>query len=220
MRGREAGDSRPHLRGALQDRSACSPCPTQQSLGDRSSSLPLNAPLPGDAITGKGQLNFLEAVDWEDLVGYHIHFYGAGASELPEYVALLRKVASARRINATFHTLVDQAALLKHYCESVGQIHYPRGDANPRAPYEGIYAGNPLFVSEESHLNPAVYEQPFVVTVKSMCQEGFSGAFKEFMKLVRDQHKTVKMAQEFARKELKPYNTYRNICNMIGVCSP
>ena len=100
----------------------------------------------------------------------------------------------------------------------MGQIHYASGDDNPRAPYEGVYAGNALFVTRESLLHPLMYEQEFVVPAVFHQPAEFSVAFERFMRLVRDRRRVGGIIREFVEEHLRPETVYRRICEDIGVC--
>lgn len=100
----------------------------------------------------------------------------------------------------------------------MGQVHYASGDNNPRAAYEGLYAGNPLFVSTSSRLPSRVYEQRFVVGLPfGAPQTEFDGAFEEFMTLVRS-NRTQHEVHYWVEKNLQPASIYTEVCRQIGIC--
>lgn len=158
-------------------------------------------------------------MDPKDLSGYHLAFYGADSNQNSEYFERLQTVARQRGIAASFHDAVAKLDLLRAYCESSGQVHYAHADANPRSPYEGIHAGNPLFVTDESYLHPSIHQQPFVISVPSGTTEGFQEAFRRFMTLVRDSEQTAAAVRSFAKRELRPYAIYHEVCMRVGLCS-
>ena len=168
--------------------------------------------------SSKGQLTFLQTVDPSELQGYHVHFYGSNMNAATGYHVKMRETARMRNISMTIHPPVDKGTLLRRYCRAVGQIHYASGDNNPRAAYEGLYAGNPLFISFESMVNAELYTADFVVGVKYRSDE-FRKSFKHFMRLVRNQSLLQGRIESFVDLHLSPTQIYRRLCIQMGVCS-
>jgi len=171
----------------------------------------------GRYVPSKGQRQFLELVDPQLLAGYHVNFFGAGFDG-SEYPQQLVQLAQARNISITVHPPVDSHGLRSHYCRSMGQIHYAYSDDNPRAPYEGMYAHNPLFVTYESALHKIMYEQQFVVAVNAWDVEGFNPAFQQFMNLVQHRSVLQPLVDEFAHNHLSSQGVFRHLCIDVGVC--
>eukprot|EP00951_Prasinocladus_malaysianus_P035156 scaffold360044_cov30-Prasinocladus_malaysianus.AAC.1 len=173
----------------------------------------------GRYVDSKGQLDFLRAVNPEMLRGYTVDFYGAGyqAGGRP---AEIEGLAKSRGISVEVHDSVSHQTLLKAYCTSAGQVHYAKGDNNPRAGYEGLYAGNPLFITTNSKLPPAMYDQSFVVGLRfNSTQQRFDSAFARFMRLVNDNRTTDKVTG-WVEENLVPAKVYQRLCSDIGVCAP
>jgi len=168
---------------------------------------------------GKGQTRFLELVDPAMLLGYHLHFFGSAYTS-SDYPQKIEALAQSRNITVTVHPSVGKRELLRHYCRSVGQVHFASGDDNPRAAYEGVYAGNVLFVTRESLLHPLMYEQEFVVPVQFHDREAFREGFGRFMELVRDRQRVEGVISSFVERHLTPETVYRRMCEDIGVCEP
>lgn len=110
--------------------------------------------------------------------------------------------------------------MLRHYCRASGMIHYARMDDNPRAPYEGLSAGTPLFASYESLLHETVYAQPFVTSISYQENDpaAFRSRFGQFMSHVRDVEQLKPEMQVFIQQHLTPESIYRKICAEMGIC--
>jgi len=171
----------------------------------------------GRYVDKKGQVEFLSMVNPQHLSGYTVDFYGAGY-ESKSIIDNMRKIAKERGISITINKQVDHAKLLRLYCAASGQIHFAKGDNNPRAAYEGLYAGNPLFVTLNSKLPAVIYKQPFVAPVWANATSGiFNQSFGRFMEMVKSSS-TRKRISIWVDSNMRPDSVYRGLCSRIGVC--
>eukprot|EP00951_Prasinocladus_malaysianus_P000219 scaffold1647_cov32-Prasinocladus_malaysianus.AAC.1 len=94
----------------------------------------------------------------EEFKGFTLHFYGEEPSREQEMInvkAALEHIASERGIKVVVHRYTPHERLLAHLCRARGNVVFPRSDMNPRAAYEGLPAGNPVYVNEEAMLPQA-----------------------------------------------------------------
>lgn len=92
---------------------------------------------------------------------------------------------------------------------------------NPRTVYEGVYAGNPMFLSLESQLPGIMYAQDWVTSLSfyNATQAEFGAAFNRFMDQVRSNQLFQPLVLKFAGSELKPHTIYHRICIEVGICA-
>ena len=171
----------------------------------------------GRYVAKKGQVEFLSIVNPRLLSGYVVDFYGAGF-ERREVVEQMRQIATDRGISITINKAVDHSKLLRLYCAASGQIHFAKSDNNPRAAYEGLYAGNPLFVTHNSKLPPVIYDQGFVTPVWSNATaDDFNSSFRKFMAMVRK--KSIRHTiGAWVDRNMRPDTVYKELCSRIGIC--
>mmetsp|Transcript_39408 Transcript_39408/g.102083 ORF Transcript_39408/g.102083 Transcript_39408/m.102083 type:complete len:528 (-) Transcript_39408:337-1920(-) len=163
----------------------------------------------------KGQLNFLQRVDPTLLRGYTIKFYGQGSRG---YAQRLKTTAARRNISAEVSPRgIPHARLMLHTCASAGQVHLAYSDNNPRAAYEGLYAGNPLLVSERSNLPDVLRQQPFVTTVDPHDPAALNAGMARFLDMVqRDMRQEI---VEWLTTYATPSTVFFEFCARIGICA-
>jgi len=172
----------------------------------------------------KGQLKFLVHADPQLLDGYTVHFYGALSGPLSEdYIASLEETAHSRGITIRVHRHVSKAVLMEHICRSTGQILWPALDNNPRAAYEGLYAGIPLMLSTRAGVPDALFEQSFVhpISPKATTVE-FNEVLVRFLADARMAAESADMRRsiyEYTQTVLKPENVYGELCYRAGICA-
>jgi glycosyltransferase involved in cell wall biosynthesis len=165
----------------------------------------------------KGQLAFLQRVDPRLLEGFTVHFYGANPETgLPE---TLERIGRERNVSVVAHAPSSKQELLAHVCRSKGQLHYAMEDDNPRAAYEGIYAGNPLFVSQESNIALELFDHPFVV--KTMFHKGdINVDLAIYMEMVRGADAAFhRRIASWAEDAMVGDKVYLEMCQRIGLCA-
>jgi len=173
----------------------------------------------------KGQRRFLERADPKLLEGYTIHFYGGAfydeASQT--YFDGLSRTAEERGIRVEVNKHVDKSVLMAHICRAAGQILWPLEDNNPRAAYEGLYAGVPLFISTTAGVPPALLEQSFVQAVAyDAAEDEFNRGLAAFMSLVGAHEASAEARREIVRyteSALDPRNVYFELCQRMGICA-
>eukprot|EP00873_Tetraselmis_striata_P004326 jgi/Tetstr1/424590/TSEL_015115.t1 len=174
----------------------------------------------------KGQLKFVQQADARLLRGFTVHFYGSGGHEKftgRKYVRQIEETAQARGIKVIVHGRVRKEALMEHACRAGGQVIWPYFDNNPRAAYEGLYAGMPLFVSTTAGIPAELLEQSFVSPVPyNSSLTAFNAQLERFMVAVKDSltsRKRRKEVVQYVETALNPHNVYWEICERIGVCA-
>ena len=132
----------------------------------------------------KGQLQFLKSVPTGLLDGFTVQFFGGGLRS--QYQKNIEAVAKEHNISVEVNGHVTQHTLMRKVCHSKGSVIFSENDANPRAAYEGLPAGNPVFASAQTHLPKVMLEQPFVFQDDwaTGAQEGMPG-FRAFMDMIR-----------------------------------
>jgi len=106
----------------------------------------------GRMLNHKGQLAFLRAADPESLRGYTVQFFGnCGWRASKLYMRKMRSVAEAKGISIKIYGEVSKSQLLTQMCKAKGLIMMSV-DKNPRAVYEAVQAGIPVFVSSEAQV--------------------------------------------------------------------
>jgi len=162
----------------------------------------------------KGQLQFLRRIDPSLLKGLTMHFYGAGA---PRYTEKLHQVAKERGISAVVHGMVPKSDVLAHICRARGVVHYAKSDLNPRAAYEGLYAGLPLFITTLSGVPRILLDQPFVSP--SDWNRDLNKDFASFLPLLEIDWTADVRWKHFVRDNLSRNGVYTGICRDIGLCA-
>eukprot|EP00951_Prasinocladus_malaysianus_P043414 scaffold541615_cov48-Prasinocladus_malaysianus.AAC.1 len=113
----------------------------------------------------KGQLKFLQTVPPEELRGFTVHYYGGLPTQEHEFQFVKDRLESTGRelgISVVVHGMVEHEKLLAHMCRARGAVLFPKSDMNPRAAYESLPAGNPVYVVEEAGLPHAFLDLPYV----------------------------------------------------------
>eukprot|EP00873_Tetraselmis_striata_P035718 jgi/Tetstr1/455982/TSEL_042761.t1 len=170
---------------------------------------------------GKGQKAFIENVDPEMLKGYKVHFYGDGPAILKQEIA---EAAKSRGIQAQVHGAVSKDTVFQALCMGKGLVMYAE-DKNPRAVYEGVTAGMPVFVAREAQVATELVEQPFVTeSVRRpekgesplSFQERFNADFADFMAQVRaEPHAQI---GKWVDTSLRDETVYLNLCKRLCLC--
>lgn len=169
----------------------------------------------------KGQAAFLKRADPDLLAGFTVHFYGAKVSAGREAIVALQELAVRRGIRVQVHGEVPKRELLAHVCRAAGQLHYAMRDDNPRAAYEGIYAGNPLLVTEESNVAKELRQQPFVVSTGYQ-RGGLNADLARFMRMVRQtrsSHAARNRIFSFAKDRMLADHVNLELCQRMGLCA-
>mmetsp|Transcript_24341 Transcript_24341/g.67666 ORF Transcript_24341/g.67666 Transcript_24341/m.67666 type:complete len:330 (-) Transcript_24341:43-1032(-) len=165
----------------------------------------------------KGQQSFLRNVSPEDLQGYTVHFFG---DNLKEVANELRSLAASRGIDVQLHGKTEHLKLMEYVCQAKGIVLFSRTDANPRVAYEGLPAGNPVYLSAEISLPPYFRSLPFVF-MDSHRKADIHGLahFHDFMEAVRggsaEYHRGIK---NLAKELLDQNFVYHRICHELGLC--
>mmetsp|Transcript_14684 Transcript_14684/g.41311 ORF Transcript_14684/g.41311 Transcript_14684/m.41311 type:complete len:461 (-) Transcript_14684:57-1439(-) len=171
----------------------------------------------------KGQKTFLENVDPEDVRGFKLYFFGG---ELTDSIKEeLQHIADQRGIDVAVSGTVTHRWMVHYICYSKGMIVFSKYDVNPRSVYEGLPAGNPVYISGETLLPEGVWELPYVFSDSNRDSRLGRGAglpgFKLFMHAVRSAdihyHLDVK---NWALRMLDHDTVYRRICEELGLCEP
>jgi len=175
----------------------------------------------------KGQLKFVQQANPSLLAGYTIHFYGGGAMEDAigrAYFNSIKTAADARGISVIVHNQVAKTELLKHICIASGQILWPLEDSNPRAAYEGLYAGMPLFISTTAGVPRPLLKRRFVVPVPhNATVESFNAGLEFFMQVVAETHDDIDKRKgiiRYTRARMDPETVYWELCMRMGICAP
>eukprot|EP00951_Prasinocladus_malaysianus_P027846 scaffold251616_cov32-Prasinocladus_malaysianus.AAC.1 len=176
-------------------------------------------------IDHKGQLKFVQQADAELLKGYTIHMYGAGGLEDAtgrRYVLDIQSTALNRGISVSINHQVPKQELLHHMCTAAGQILWPEKDSNPRAAYEGLYAGMPLFISTTSGVPNNLLDQPFVQGVAfDSSLRTFNRQLSRYMAMVREaQYRGYRrrIIVRYTKMALDSDSVYWGLCRRIGLC--
>eukprot|EP00873_Tetraselmis_striata_P028554 jgi/Tetstr1/448818/TSEL_003786.t1 len=133
----------------------------------------------------------------------------------------LTALAHRRNISVVVEGSVSKHKLLAHLCVAKGHVHYAAQDDNPRAPYEALYAGNPVFASFSSHLAAALYEEAFVFGSDFEAPPHQMNAdFAAFMAYVRGAaHADRRRIRRFAKNEMSARAVYGELCRRVGLCT-
>ena len=169
----------------------------------------------------KGQKAFLENVDPADVKGFKLYFFGG---ELTDKIKEeLMHIADRRGIDIAVSGTVTHRWMVHYICYSKGMIVFSKYDVNPRSAYEGLPAGNPVYISGETELPEGVWELPYVFSdsnrdARRGVAPGLPG-FKLFMHAVRSAdihyHLDVK---NWALRLLDHDRVYGRICEELGLC--
>jgi len=169
----------------------------------------------------KGQLKFLQQADPALLRGFTVHFYGSGGEA--EYLRRIAETAAGRGIAINLHSRVSKQTLMAHSCHAAGQIMWSQFDNNPRAAYEGLYVGMPLFISTTSGVPQPLLEQRFVTPVAWNSDTArFNEQLAGYMGYVRASLTSRRMRRavvEYTEIALNPNNVYWEICERVGLCA-
>jgi glycosyltransferase involved in cell wall biosynthesis len=169
----------------------------------------------------KGQLKFVQQADPALLHGFTVHFYGGGGEA--EYMQRVTEAAAARGIQVKLHTRVSKRDLMSHSCKAAGQIMWSKFDNNPRAAYEGLYVGMPLFISTTAGVPAQLLEQRFVTPVDWNSDVAhFNTQLAGYMRYVKGSLSSRRMRRavvEYTKTALNPDNVYWEICERVGVCA-
>lgn len=175
----------------------------------------------------KGQLGFLHTADPALLKDFTVHFFGSSYHENNTwYPREIERVAQAKGIRVKVHASVPKGQLMAQVCRSSGGLLWTSNDNNPRAAYEPLYAGNPVFMSDITGVPPALFDLPFVFSTKYIHNPAFDTAefnqhLKTFLEYASDvvaSSKYSKRIQRYASHHLNPYVVYRDLCVRAGLC--
>lgn len=161
----------------------------------------------------KGQRSFLETVSPSLLGNYSVQFYGVGTAEAK---LKLLDIASRRGIKIAIRGAVTRVKLLQHLCRARGVVHWAESDINPRAAYEGLYAGLPLLITRRSAVPDALLQQPFVTATD--WGEDLNAAFSAFLGTLNTDWRQDHRWHAFVHERLSAPRIYRQICADIGLC--
>jgi len=132
-------------------------------------------------------------------------------------------VGKKRGIKVKVHSRVSKPELMDHACRAAGQILWSHFDNNPRAAYEGLYAGMPLFLSTKAGVPQPLLEQPFVTPVPwDSSLPDFNAQLGRFMQRVEigmGSRKARREVVEWTLTALNPENVYWKLCQRIGLCA-
>lgn len=174
----------------------------------------------------KGQLKFVQQANPSLLHGFTIHFYGSGGLGSftgRKYAKKIMEAAEERGIKVAIHGRVKKRVLMDHACRAGGQVMWPQFDNNPRAAYEGLYAGMPLFISTSAGVPVELLDQEFVTPVDwNSDLEHFNAQLANYMQYVRSSSMSRRMRKavvEYTGNALNPDNVYWEVCERIGVCA-
>mmetsp|Transcript_7510 Transcript_7510/g.21273 ORF Transcript_7510/g.21273 Transcript_7510/m.21273 type:complete len:499 (+) Transcript_7510:198-1694(+) len=169
----------------------------------------------------KGQRAFLERVDPALLDGFRLEFFPAKQPSGSE-VERMESIAAARGIDAVVHRHnTTHKELLTAICGAAGAIHYAKTDANPRAAYEPILAGMPLFISRESRVPRVLLRQKFVVSTSfRRGPEDLNKDLAKFLSFLRttDHADLERSMDNFVQTELEEQHALTKICSKMGIC--
>lgn len=99
------------------------------------------------------------------------------------------------------------------------QIHTALFDNNPRAAYEALFAGNPLFISKASKTPDSLLQLPFVQPTDMSIEGGatMNTDFKLFMQMIeKDWGSSI---SRYANLNMNSLAVYSKICESIGLCT-
>ena len=171
----------------------------------------------------KGQERFLAAIDPEDVAGFKIVFYGHNLK--PGIKKNLERIAAERGLKIEVNGFVRHETLMLKLCNAKGTIIFSKRDMNPRVAYEGMPAGNPVYLSTETHVPAAIRALPFVFA--DSCQAVKHGGQREdalpefhfFMQAVRHaDQKYHEHVSRYALQALDRTRVYHRICVDSGLC--
>ena len=172
----------------------------------------------------KGQVAFLRAVTGEDLRGFTVRFFGSGLTQ--EIANRIRAIAKAKAISVSVDGLVDQSWLMHQMCVSKGVISFSKYDSNPRVVYEGLPAGNPVYISSETKIPITVHRQGFIFSdsnaqaVAKTLPDGLVG-FRFFMHAVRSADPQYHTAvSSIAHTIMDHHAIYFRVCKLMLMCKP
>jgi hypothetical protein len=95
-------------------------------------------------------------------------------------------------------------------------------DDNPRAPYEALYAGNPVFASFSSHLAAPLYKEEFVFgTDYEAPPQRMNSDFAAFMEYLhhsagRSERKRIR---RYAKRQMSAMAVYGELCRRVQLCN-
>eukprot|EP00951_Prasinocladus_malaysianus_P010536 scaffold77306_cov39-Prasinocladus_malaysianus.AAC.1 len=113
-------------------------------------------------------MDFLEKIDPELVKGYKIEFFTSVKSAKNSLVPKMESLARSRGVDILVHAKpMAREELLQSLCRAKGAIHFALTDANPRAVYEELLAGLPVFLSGESRVPKVVASQRFIKMTSS-----------------------------------------------------
>mmetsp|Transcript_34692 Transcript_34692/g.98304 ORF Transcript_34692/g.98304 Transcript_34692/m.98304 type:complete len:424 (+) Transcript_34692:163-1434(+) len=172
----------------------------------------------------KGQVAFLRAINGEDLQGYSIRFFGSGLTDT--IANRIRAIAKVKGISVSVDGLVDQSWLMHQMCVAKGVVSFSKFDSNPRVVYEGLPAGNPVYISSETKIPITIHRQGFIFSdshdhaVAKTLPDGMVG-FRFFMHAVRaadpQYHRAI---SEIAHIIMDHHAIYFRVCKLMLLCQP
>lgn len=169
----------------------------------------------------KGQAAFLQAIDPVLVQGYNIRFFGAGLTD--QIADRLHMIADRRRISISVDGLIDQKMLMHEMCTAKGIVSFSTFDANPRVVYEGLPAGNPVYISSETKIPITVHRQGFIFSdsnarARSNPGEGLIG-FRFFMHAIANADPDYHVAvSEIAHDIMDHDRVYFRVCKLMLLC--
>jgi len=164
----------------------------------------------------KGQLKFLKFADPELLKGYTIEMFGDISHN--RYISKVKEVAAQKGIQVRIRGEVSKETLFKNTCTAKGMILLSI-DKNPRAVYEAVTAGMPVFISKEAQVSPMLTRMPFAVDVSlNSTDEEMNKALQHFV--AATDRSWIPEIKEWHQHELTNLAVYKGLCQRMGVCMP
>jgi hypothetical protein len=153
------------------------------------------------------------------LKDYTIEFLGKVGSSYMGYVRKIRELAREKGIKIKIYGEVDKDKLFTRVCMGRGIVMMSI-DKNPRAVYEAVQAGLPVFVASEAQCATDLTSQPFVVETSiveaSRDPTQFNEDLRSYVGMIgRDWSWDL---ATWARVEMTDESVYTGLCQRMGVC--
>jgi hypothetical protein len=177
--------------------------------------------------SSKGQEAFLRLADPFLLRHHHIVFYaGKNNTKAQDIEERLWDVARRRNISIEVHLEpVSRWELQRRGCQAEGLLLFAKRDRNPRALYEGLYAGLPMFVTNTAGVPRQLKRQQFVVSVEYAEPSEASGQevanmnsqLRRYLQLTANRGSTHAAIQKFVTTDLRPEKVYSELSRKMGL---